>query len=233
MSADTFLSMDRMYRYQRHIYDLSRKPYLLGRGRALAALAPGRDARICEIGCGTGRNLVALARRFPDASLFGIDASEEMLKSARRKIARRGLSGRIRLCRALAEELEPAPSFGLAEPFDAVLFSYSLSMMPAWEHALERALAALKPGGSLVVVDFSGARELPAWFRSLLGRWLALFGVRPAAGLAAYFEALAARERGRLTLASLYRDYALLLAYRKPAGAPAAAAVVDTPPAGG
>ena len=227
MSADAFARMDRMYRHQRHLYDLSRKPYLLGRGRAVEALAPCPGAQICEVGCGTGRNLVALARRYPDAALFGIDASEEMLKNARRKIERHGLASRVRLRRALAQELDPRASFGLARSFDGVLFSYSLSMMPDWERALERALASLRPGGSLVVVDFSEARVLPPWFGALLRRWLALFEVRPRAELAVYFERLAARERGSLELTSLYRDYALLLSYRK------AGSLVDSAPAGG
>ena len=241
MSTATGARMDRMYRHQRHIYDLSRKFYLLGRERAVEALAPGRGARICEIGCGTGRNLVALARRYPDAAIYGIDASEEMLKSARLKLARHGLGARIRVRRCLAEELDPGTTFGLAEPFDALLFSYALSMMPAWETALARALAGLRPGGVLAVVDFSQQRGLPAWFRRLLRGWLALFEVTPRAGLGGYFEARAALERGRLTHTPICRDYACILTYRKPAararaaaaGSAAAGTVVDSPPVGG
>ena len=241
MSAATGARMDRMYRHQRHIYDLSRKFYLLGRERAVEALAPASCVRICEIGCGTGRNLVALARRYPDAAIYGIDASEEMLKSARLKIARHGLGERIRVRRCLAEELDPGTTFGLAEPFDALLFSYALSMMPAWEAALARALAVLRPGGVLAVVDFSQQRGLPGWFRWLLRGWLALFEVTPREGLAGYFEARAAAERGRLTLTPICRDYASILTYRKPlaptraaaAGSAGGGAVVDSPPVGG
>src|SRR5689334_4058274 len=116
MTAGARLLMDRMSRYQRHVYDLSRKSYLLGRVRLVRGLALASRARICEIGCGTGRNLVALARRYPDAEIFGIDASNEMLKTARAAIARAGLSSRIRIERCLAEELDPA-AFGLSEPF--------------------------------------------------------------------------------------------------------------------
>ena len=241
MSAATGARMDRMYRRQRHIYDASRKFYLLGRERAVEAIAPGSKARICEVGCGTGRNLVALARRYPDAAIYGIDASEEMLKSARLKLARRDLGERILVRRCLAEELDPGTTFGLAEPFDALLFSYALSMMPAWETALARALAGLRPGGVLVVVDFSEQRGLPAWFRHLLGGWLALFEVRPCTGLSGYFEALAAAERGAVTLTPICRDYACILTYRKPsaptraaaAGSAGGGADVDSLPVGG
>ena len=217
MTAEATLRMDRMYRYQRHVYDLSRKFYLLGRDRAIRALALGRRERICEIGCGTGRNLVALARRYPEARIFGIDASNEMLKTARATIARAGLSERIRIERCLADELDPAASFGLAEPFDAVLFSYTLSMIPDWARAVDRAVAVLRPAGLLAVVDFSEQRGLPDWFRALLRRWLALFDVNPRAGLPDYLRAVARREHGSLTVEPLYRDYACLLRYRRPA----------------
>src|ERR1700721_738184 len=49
--------MDRMYRRQRHIYDLTRKFYLLGRDQMIDRLAPPPDARVLEIGGGTGANL--------------------------------------------------------------------------------------------------------------------------------------------------------------------------------
>jgi S-adenosylmethionine-diacylgycerolhomoserine-N-methlytransferase len=217
MTAEATLRMDRMYRYQRHIYDLSRKFYLLGRDRAIRALAPSPVAAICEIGCGTGRNLVALARRYPNSRIFGIDASNVMLKTAAATIARAGLDGRIRIARCLADELDPAATFGLAEPFDSVLFSYTLSMIPDWGRAVDRAVEVLKPAGLLAVVDFSEQRGLPDWFRTLLRRWLTLFEVTPRAGLPDYLCALARSEHGSLTVEPLYRDYACLLSYRRPA----------------
>ena len=80
--SDAAALMDRMYRRQRHIYDLSRKFYLLGRDEAIAGLDAGPGDRVLEIGCGTGRNLVKLARAYPEARLFGLDVSREMLASA-------------------------------------------------------------------------------------------------------------------------------------------------------
>jgi S-adenosylmethionine-diacylgycerolhomoserine-N-methlytransferase len=216
MTAEATLRMDRMYRYQRHIYDLSRKFYLLGRDRLVRELAPGPGSRICEVGCGTGRNLVALARRYPDAEILGIDASNQMLRTARATIARAGLAGRIRMARCLADELDPAATFGLDAPFDAIVFSYTLSMIPDWARALDRAVEVLKPAGVLAVVDFSEQRGLPEWFRTLLRGWLALFHVTPRTGLPDYLRELARRERGSLMVEPLYRDYACLLRYRRP-----------------
>src|SRR6202000_2775558 len=74
--------MNRMYRWQRHIYDGTRRYYLLGRDQMIATPRPSPGASILEIGCGTGRNLILAAQRYPDARLFGVDVSTEMLTSA-------------------------------------------------------------------------------------------------------------------------------------------------------
>ena len=69
--SDHRAHMDGIYRYQRYVYDATRKYYLLGRDRMLDDLQPPADGSILEIGCGTGRNLVLAARRYPIARLYG------------------------------------------------------------------------------------------------------------------------------------------------------------------
>jgi S-adenosylmethionine-diacylgycerolhomoserine-N-methlytransferase len=53
--------MNGIYRYQRHIYDATRKWFLLGRGRLISRLDIAPGSRVLEVGCGTGRNLRAIA----------------------------------------------------------------------------------------------------------------------------------------------------------------------------
>src|ERR1035441_6346102 len=89
--------MNRMYRRQRHIYDGTRRYYLLGRDQMISGLRPDAGASVLEIGCGNGRNLVLPARLYPDARFFGIDVSTEMLPSAIAAIARAGLTGHVRV----------------------------------------------------------------------------------------------------------------------------------------
>ena len=84
--------MNRTYRYQRHIYDFTRKYFLLGRDRLIDDLAPRGGDAVLEVGCGTGRNLSVAAARYPAAQLYGIDVSTEMLASASASIARASLS---------------------------------------------------------------------------------------------------------------------------------------------
>src|SRR5687768_1847922 len=120
-------AMDRMYRYTRHIYDLTRKPYLLGRDQLIAELGLGAGGSALEIGCGTGRNLIAVARAYPKAELFGLDISEEMLKTAKAAVTLAGFGDRIHLRQGDAAEFAAAAVFG-REAFDRVYFSYALSI---------------------------------------------------------------------------------------------------------
>lgn len=189
--------MDRIYRRQRHVYDLSRKYYLLGRDRLIAGLAPLPGERVLEIGCGTARNLVAVAHRYPEARLYGIDISAEMLLTARRVVEQEGLAARVRLAHADATRFDPAILFGVPS-FSRIFISYSLSMIPAWEAVLAQALAWLRPGGELHLVDFGGQEELPSWFRAGLRRWLTLFHVTPRDGLEVALGALAERQTASL-----------------------------------
>lgn len=196
--------MDNIYKYQRHIYDLTRRYYLLGRDRLIGELAPPEGGTVLEIGCGTGRNLIKAARRYPYALFYGIDISEEMLTTARAKIARAGLSDRVRIGRADATDFDVMQLFNRSM-FDRVFFSYSLSMIPDWEGALARGYRVTVEGGRLIVVDFGEQHQLPQWFRNLLTWWLRLFHVTPRTGLEPVMQAC-----GTARLTSLYGDYARL-----------------------
>jgi len=208
--------MDRMYRHQRHIYDVTRKFYLLGRDEMIADLAPPAGAHILEIGCGTGRNLMMLAERYPDAQIFGLDASEAMLETARRRIARAGLGRRVRLARGLGEALDARALFDEEQGFDAIVISYVLTMVPAWPQIVERAAASLAPCGRLGIVDFWDQRDLPLWFRRLLRGWLDLFGVRPASDMPRRIEGALRRQGGMLSCQSIFGGYAFRMSYKAP-----------------
>lgn len=198
--------MDEVYKHQRYIYDLTRKFYLLGRDHLIEQLDAKQDDTILEIGCGTGRNLLKASAQYPDAQCYGIDISQEMLTTATRNAARAPSGSRCHFGLGDAASLDTQTLFGQSQ-FDAVFMSYTLSMIPPWEQALDEAFKLLKPGGKLHVIDFGMQQGMPKWFRSALSAWLNLFHVSPRAELPHALSALATREHASISYHSLYKDY--------------------------
>ncbi len=209
--------MNRMYRRQRHIYDGTRRYYLLGRDRLIARLQLEAGATVLEIGCGTGRNLVHAARFYPDARFFGIDVSTEMLTTALAAVSRHGLTKRIRVAHGDATAFDPQTLFAIAS-FDHVMISYTLSMIPEWRGVLRAAMSRLKPGGRLHVVDFGNQERLPGVARALLLRWLAIFDVTPRDDLEGELSAIAARTGADLKFERPFRGYAQYSVLTRPLG---------------
>ncbi|BAK67109.1 putative methyltransferase [Sphingobium sp. SYK-6] len=214
-SEDHARAMDAQYALQRHLYDLTRKYYLLGRDGLIRGLAVPPGGCVLEIGVGTGRNLALVARRYPQARLFGLDISAEMLKSAEANLARAGADGRTLLARADATRFDPQALFGEAG-FDRIYISYALSMIPGWKAALAQAITLLEPRGSLHIVDFGQQEALPGWFRSALRGWLDRFHVTPRADLFEEARRVAAAQGASLEARALFRGYAWEVVARLP-----------------
>lgn len=213
-NTDQKSAMDRMYRVQRHIYDLTRAYYLLGRDRLIDELRLADGESTLEIGCGTGRNLLRAAKRYPQSHFFGIDISDEMLKTACRNKAASGLSQRIVLAQADATGFDPKSALG-QQRFDRIYFSYTLSMIPNWQRALAEAVKHLEPQGQVLIVDFGSCERLPHVLRKLLWRWLSLFGVTPRSNLAGVLTELAGAAGGRVTIGQSHLGYAIHARFMK------------------
>lgn len=106
-------------------------------GRGLAALLPGPGARVVEVGVGTGRVAVPLAKE--GIRVVGLDLSARMLARLRAKGA--GVEA-IR-----AEASRPPLRDGCC---DAVLFVHVLHLVPNVEATVAAALRLLGPGGLLL-----------------------------------------------------------------------------------
>jgi S-adenosylmethionine-diacylgycerolhomoserine-N-methlytransferase len=205
--AEATQRMNRMYRRQRHIYDGTRRYYLLGRDQLISGLQPAAGASVLEIGCGTGRNLVLAGRLYPDARFFGIDVSTEMLTSAISAISRTGQTGRVRVAHGDGTTFNPQNLFRVSR-FDHVMISYSLSMIPDWHGVLQAAATHLKPGGRLHIVDFGAQEQLPGIARTLLLRWLAMFDVTPRDDLKRVLSDMAEVHGANLKFERPFRGYA-------------------------
>jgi ubiquinone/menaquinone biosynthesis C-methylase UbiE len=171
LSGAAFLTetaVQRFYRYHAYVYDSTRWMILHGRRRAVARLELRPDSQVLEVGCGTGLNFRhVLERLAPDTGhLTGLDFSADMLHRAARRVAARGWSN-VDLVRADAAQMS------LDRRFDAILFAYSLTMIPDCAAALQRAYEHLRVGGRLVVLDFGRFQRWGA-FGALMRGWLRL-----------------------------------------------------------
>lgn len=207
MRDDAGLRMDQMYRFQRHIYDVTRKHYLLGRTTLINGLVPPEGGSVLEIGCGTGWNLIQVAKSYPKAALYGFDVSNVMLDTARTKISKAGFTDRVTLAVGDAVTFSGHDLFK-RPTFDRIFASYVLSMIPNWTAVMRMAAGHLAPGGSFHIVDFGSAQGMPAPVRVGLHAWLQNFDVTPRETLDIEVDRLARTERLTPFHTDLHRGYA-------------------------
>lgn len=207
-------AMDGVYRSQRHIYDFTRRYYLIGRDRLITGLGVPKHSTILEIGCGTGRNLLKVAHTYPETQCFGVDISEQMLFSMANAIARAQLSGQVHFAQGDAESFDAKSCFSVSG-FDRVYLSYCLSMIPDWRRALDQALRQVGKDGELHIVDFGQMARWPAFARDGLGAWLAKFRVSPRANLVAVAKDLALKHGFSVSFDEIGGGYAWLIVLRR------------------
>ncbi len=208
-------NMDDMYRWTRHVYDLTRKYYLLGRDHLIENLDAKDGEHICEVGCGTARNLIKIARAYPKANFYGLDASDEMLKTARNNLDHARLNETIKLKQSYSQSFKPETLFGTEKPLDKIVFSYALSIIPPWQESIDHALELLPEGGEMHIVDFSGQEDLPKLFRSFIFWWLKMFHVFHKPEILEYLQQLESDKKGSLELTRLYKDYSYHAVFKK------------------
>lgn len=148
--------LESFYSGQAEAYDQFRRHLLKGRERMYEALPVREGDVLVEMGAGTGQNLEFLGDRVRlPAKIYLVDLSRSLLDVADKRIASNGWNN---VETALADATTFTPAEGRA---DLVTFSYSLTMIPDWFAAIDQALAILKPGGTIGVVDFYVSRKYP------------------------------------------------------------------------
>ena len=121
-------------------------------------LAAAQDGAVLELGCGTGRLSIPVARA--GARLVGVDRSAPMLARARSRLKRAGLTDRTLLVRG---DIRALP-FRSRRGFDLVMAPYGMLQSVTNDADLKATLASvhrvLKPGG-LLGIDL--VPDLPRW----------------------------------------------------------------------
>ena len=125
------------------------------RKQTVAMLREEHPARILDVATGTA-DLAIEALSLDPEKIVGVDISEEMLNVGREKIERMGLTDRITLRKGDAERLPFSDS-----QFNAVLVAFGVRNFENLDKGLQEIARVLKPGGSLVVLEFSHPRAFP------------------------------------------------------------------------
>lgn len=145
--------LENFYAGQAEAYDDFRKRLLRGRQELYDQLVSPPNGVWVELGGGTGANLEFLEDRLNALRrVCLVDLSPSLLRVAEKRCRDRGWT-QVELYETDATTFDPG------EPVDVVTFSYSLTMIPDWFAAIDQALAMLRPGGMLGVVDFYVSRK--------------------------------------------------------------------------
>jgi demethylmenaquinone methyltransferase/2-methoxy-6-polyprenyl-1,4-benzoquinol methylase len=124
------------------------------RKKAIGELRSLQPRRVLDVATGTGDVALLLYRMLQPEHITGIDISEGMLAVGRQKIAKAGLQQQI--------DLVQADSAGIPfedATFDAITVAFGVRNFEHLEKGLAEMRRVLKPGGKLVVLEFSRPRN--------------------------------------------------------------------------
>ncbi len=130
------------------IYDLVYDKLTEPAARAAVAAAMACGPRVLEAGVGTGLSLGCYPAH---AEVHGVDLSEDMLRRAKDKVVRRGLTQ--------VKSLQVMDVTRLGYPdamFDAVAAQFLITLVPDPEAALSEFARVLKPGGEIILANHFG-----------------------------------------------------------------------------
>ena len=140
--------------YDRLNHTLSLSVDRIWRRRVVRIVGRLHPRRVLDMATGTGDLAVMMARSIPEAHIKGVDLSEGMLDVARRKVTARGLDGRVVLDAGDAEHLHVADA-----SVDVATVAFGVRNFGDLDAGLREMARTIKPGGKVVVLEFSRPRN--------------------------------------------------------------------------
>jgi demethylmenaquinone methyltransferase/2-methoxy-6-polyprenyl-1,4-benzoquinol methylase len=137
------------------------------RRKAILRLKKDKPKQILDVATGTCDMAIMSYKLLKPEKITGIDISEQMLQLGREKIEKEGLNSVIELQTGDAETINFAEN-----SFDAVTVAFGVRNFENLENGLKEMLRVLRPGGKLVVLEFSRPRL--KIFRSLYNLYMSI-----------------------------------------------------------
>ena len=128
---------------------------ILWRKKAISYLKKEQPKLILDVATGTGDFAIEALKLNPD-KVIGVDISEGMLSIGREKLKKKNLEHKIELNSGDSENLNFPDNY-----FDAVIVSFGVRNFENLEKGMSNIFRVLKPGGSLVVLEFSRPKLFP------------------------------------------------------------------------
>lgn len=171
--ARMFNSISGRYDFLNHFLSLGVD--IWWRKKAIRLLRDVAPRQILDVATGTGDFALESLSLKPD-HVIGVDIAEGMLEVGRRKIKHRGLEQRISLRLGDSENLPFEDNY-----FDAVIVAFGVRNFENLNQGLAEMLRVVKPGGRVVILEFSRPSKFPmkqlynVYFTTILptiGRWI-------------------------------------------------------------
>jgi len=137
------------------------------RKKAIKELRGDEPREILDVATGTADMAILACRLLKPQKIIGIDISDHMLELGRKKVEKEGLVNSIQLHVGDSETINFADS-----SFDAVMVAFGVRNFENLENGLKEMLRVLRPGGKLVVLEFSRPRT--RIFRSLYNLYMGI-----------------------------------------------------------
>jgi len=128
---------------------------ILWRKRAIRELKSLNVEKMLDVATGTGDMAILSYRALKPVKITGIDISDGMLGIGRKKVAKLLLNNHIELLQGDSEAIKSDP-----DTFDAITVAFGVRNFENLEKGLGEMYRVLKPGGKMVILEFSKPKKV-------------------------------------------------------------------------
>ena len=152
--ATMFNNISKTYDFLNHFLSLGID--IIWRKKAIGELKENKPKYILDVATGTGDFAFEALQILRPEKITGVDISQGMLDMAKEKINKRGLQEKFEVRLGDSEKL-----LFDNDTFDAVTVAYGVRNFENLEKGLSDMLRVLKPGGKVVILEFSKPKNFP------------------------------------------------------------------------